>query len=324
MAFFQKTPADLIEADLKASRKKRVTTEQRLQYAEAQLAEYRATVEKLTNDVAENSAVAAASASVAGAEVEVQAWQNSLADIDAKILDLEDAEKEIANQKLRAETAAAIRVIIKESTDDSAALNVAIEKRIKSARRAAALIPDAAGIVNYLLNAQGELPLADAFTAQLLESRAVATIAGTAPAALAVPEQIAQKQKAVPPAPITARYFLSRNLAWFDAQGGKHSAPSCTDFDLPVGLITKATELGAIHAMDSDVRKKNHGGKSQSSKPAFEHCLWLNSDPTAKSNVTPIMSSHLGNLQVTVGTPIVGTMRSQPAMANTRTDKPQS
>jgi hypothetical protein len=91
---------------------------------------------------------------------------------------------------------------------------------------------------------------------------------------------------------------LSRNLAWYDAQGVKHCAPSLTDYDLPVGLITKATEFGAIHPMDSDVRKKNHGGKSQSSKPAFENCLWLNSDPTAKSVVEPVKSSHLGNFQV--------------------------
>jgi chromosome segregation ATPase len=159
MAFFQKaSPADLIEADLNASRKKRRDTEQRLQYAETQLAEYQATVKKLTNDVADNSAVAAASASVAGAEVEVKAWQKSLADINEKILDLEDAEKEIADQKLRAETAAAIRVIRQENIDDGAALNIAIEKRIKSARRAGDLIPESLGIVNYLMNAKTELP----------------------------------------------------------------------------------------------------------------------------------------------------------------------
>jgi hypothetical protein len=128
-----------------------------------------------------------------------------------------------------------------------------------------------------------------------------------------------------PPAPTTQRFFLSRNIAFYDAQGGKHCAPSLTDFDLPIGLITKATEFGAIHAMDSAVRKKNHGGKSQSSKPAFEHCVWLNGDPTAKSYVEPVRSSHLGDPQPMDRGPVrTGTLAPLQSMANTRTEKPRS
>jgi hypothetical protein len=317
MALFQKsTPADLISRDLAASLTKRKDIESRLQRAEVQAAQCRTVVDDLTHDAADDAAVAAALASKRAAEDLVTAWQKSLDDVNEKILDLEDATAEIANQKLRAETAAAIRTIMKDSVDDSAALDAAIARRIKSASRAAALIPDAAGVVAYLMNAKSELPLADALIQQLLESRAVATLAGTAPAALAVPEQIAVKPKVVAPVPTTARYFLSRNLAWFDAQGGKHSQASLTDCDLPIELITKANEFGAIHAMDSEVRRKNHGGKPQSQKPAIEHCLWLNSDPRAKNNVEPILSSHFE--RVDRGPVIVGTMRSQPLQVATR------
>jgi len=276
-------------------------------------------VDELTRDAADDAAVAAALASKRAAEDLCSAWQTSLDAINEKILDLQDATAEIADQKLRAETAAAIRMIIKESIDDSAALNVAIEKRIKSARKAAALVPEAAGIVHYLQNAKDELPRADALTVQLLESCAVATVAKTARAELVQPEQIAPKQKTVAPVPTTARYFLTKNLAWFDSEGGKHSQASLTDVDLPVELVTKARSFGAIHEMNSEIRRKNFGGVAQSTKPALANCLWLNDDPRAKSNVMPIKSSHLGDPQPMDRGPGYSFIApTAPAMANTR------
>jgi hypothetical protein len=176
---------------------------------------------------------------------------------------------------------------------------------------------ECSGIAEFIANCAAESELALSVSIPDLRSGARAVLEGREPAPVA-PGTVVKMPAPKPPVPTTQRFFLSRNIAFYDAQGGKFCAPSLTDYDLPVGLITKATEFGAIHAMDSDVRKKNHGGKSQSAKPAFEHCLWLNSDPTAKSTVAPIKSSHLGDLEITVGTPILGMMRSQPAMENTR------
>jgi hypothetical protein len=317
MALFQKsTPADLIAADLRTSLAERRDIEQRLQHAKNQAVKCRSFADELKHDAAEVGTALAATREAA----DLEAWlQKKLDDVSEKILDLQDADKEIALQKLRAETAAAIRAIMKESVDDSAALNVAIEKRIKSASRAAALIPDAAGVVGYLTNAKSELPLADALILQLLESRAVATIDGRAKAELAKPEQIAPKQKTAAPAPTTARYFLTKNLAWFDSEGGKHSQASLTDVDLPVELVTKARSFGAIHEMNSEIRRKNFGGVAPSTKPALANCLWLNDDPRAKSNVMPIKSSHLGDPQPMDRGPGYSFIApTAPAMANTR------
>jgi hypothetical protein len=326
MALFQKsTPADLISRDLAASLTKRKDIESRLQRAEVQAAQCRTVVDDLTHDAADDAAVAAALASKRAAEDLVTAWQKSLDDVNEKILDLEDATAEIANQKLRAETAAAIRMIMKESVDDSAALNVAIEKRIKSARRAAALVPDAAGVVGYLLNAKSELPLADTLILQLLESRAVATVAGTAPAALAVPEQPAPRQNVVVElAPTFERVFLTQNVAWYGPDGTIHCWPSLNDAELPVGpVLAKARTIGAAWAMNSEQRKKHHGGKSNA-KPPLEHCKFLNDDPRLKSNVAPIKSSHLGNPQPMDRGPGYNLIvPSQPLQVATRTEKPQ-
>jgi hypothetical protein len=327
MALFQKsTPADLISRDLAASLTKRKDIENRLQRAEVQAGQCRTVVDELTHDAADDAAVAASLASKRAAEDLVTAWQKSLDDVNEKILDLEDATAEIANQKLRAETAAAIRMIMKESADDSAALNVAIEKRIKSARRAAALVPDAAGVVGYLLNAKSELPLADALILQLLESRAVATVAGTAPAALAVPEQIAPPRQnvVVELAPTFERVFLTQNVAWYDPQGNVHCAPSLNDFELPVYVLAKARSIGAAWAMNSEQRKKHHGGKSNG-KPPLEHCKFLNDNPRLKSVAEPIKSSHLGNFEVVDRGPGYSFIApTAPLQVATRTEKPRS
>jgi predicted nucleic acid-binding Zn-ribbon protein len=327
MAFYNRNsnPGDMIAADLSASIAKRRDIETRLSRAETKAAECLEAVNDLTRDAADDAAVAAALVAKRASEDLVTAWQTSLADVSEKVLDLQDALKELDDQKMRKETSAAIEAISKRFVDDGTAVDIAIGKFIESTRRIADFVPDARGLEHYLTNAKAEIPLAVTLIAQIAQARAVATVAKTAPAALVMPEQIAPKLKTVPPAPTTARYFLSRNVAWFDAQGGKHCAPSLTDLDLPLHLVTKATEFGAIHAMDSDVRKKNHGGKSQSSKPAFEKCLWLNSDPTAKSNVAPIKSSHLGNPQpMDRGPGYSLIVPSQPLQVATRTEKPRS
>jgi hypothetical protein len=318
MAFFQKTPAELIEADLKASRKKRVTTEQRLQYAEAQLAEYRATVEKLTNDVAENSAVAAASASVAGAEIEVNAWRQSLADLDAKTLDLTDAEKEIADRKLRAETATAIEAIAKTLVDADATLNAALANMIGATRRAADFVLDAHGLTAYLMNAKEEVPRATALIAQILKDRAVQTIDGRAKAALVMPEVIAPKQKAVPPPPTETVFFL-RASKWTDETGKLQLIQKFTDATLSPALAKHAIKVGAAVERTDPVRKQNLGSWSGRQFHA-EHCFALDA-ASATSNITPIKP--MFEKHPNVPEPWSQVVPTQPLQVATRTEKPQ-
>jgi hypothetical protein len=321
MAFFNKTsPGDMIEADLKASLKTRKDIEQKLSSAMAQTVECQATVDQLGRDVADDFAVNAALTAKRAAEDLVTTRTKSLDDLDEKIADLQDAIKELADQKTRRETAAAIEMISKKFTEAGARFDAATAEFIEETRRTADFVLDAHGLTAYLMNAKAEVPAATALIAQILKDRAAQTIAKTARAELIMPEQIAPRQTSAPPARTTMRLFLTQHLGWHDAQGDKHRAPSMHDAELPLDLVGKARALGAAHDLKSDMRAKHFGSKT-SAPPAWEHCKFLNDDPRIKSNVAPIMSSHLGNFQVVDrGPPVTGTMRSQPAMAATRSE----
>jgi hypothetical protein len=93
------------------------------------------------------------------------------------------------------------------------------------------------------------------------------------------------------PAPTTARLFLTQPLGWYDENGKQHVAASMNDHEIPLALVAKARALGAAWDLDSPQRKQ-HGGSKTSAPPAWAHCKILNENPTAKSNVEPILSSH--------------------------------
>jgi hypothetical protein len=146
---------------------------------------------------------------------------------------------------------------------------------------------EASGISEYLANAANEVEIALSVSIPDLRSGALAVLEGRERA----PSQPAKIVKLVAPAPTTERLFLTHSLGWFDAEGRKYRAPAMHDADLPLTLIAKGKAIGAVHDMNSDVRRKNHGSKT-SAPPEWSHVKWLNSDPNAKTDVEPIMSSH--------------------------------
>jgi hypothetical protein len=145
---------------------------------------------------------------------------------------------------------------------------------------------EASGISEYLANAANEVEIALSVSIPDLRGGALAVLEGRERA----PSQPAKIVKLVAPAPTTERLFLTHSLGWFDAEGRKYRAPAMHDADLPLSLIAKGKAIGAVHDMNSDVRRKNHGSKT-SAPPEWSHVKWLNSDPNAKSAAEPIMSS---------------------------------
>jgi hypothetical protein len=319
MAFFQKTnPADLIDRDLAASIAKRRDIETRLSRAEGQAAESRNVVDELTRDAGDDAAVAAALVSKRASQDLVTAWQKSLDDVNEKILDLQDAVAEIADQKTRRETATAIEVVSKTFTDAGARFDAATAEFIDATRRAADFVLDAHGLTAYLMNAKAEVPAATALIARILKDRAAQTLAKTAPAALVLPEQIAPRQTSAPPAATTMRLFLTQHLGWHDSNGVKHRAPSMHDAELPLDLVAKARALGAAHDLNSDTRAKNHGSKT-SAPPDWNHVKWLN-NPKETSNVAPILRHSAFKPHPHVRAPYTINVPTQPAMVATRSE----
>ena len=181
--------------------------------------------------------------------------------VSEKILNLEDAQTEIADQKLRKETAAAIAEISKTVVEAGAVFDIATVKLIAATQRAADFVLDAHGLTAYLMNAKAEVPAATALIAQILKDRAAQTIAGTAKAHLVMPEQIAPRQTFVPPVPTTQRLFLTQHLAWYDSDGDKHRAPSMHDGELPLHLTR--LQRGRLRRARSQERRASQKSQQQ-------------------------------------------------------------
>jgi hypothetical protein len=268
---------------------------------------------------------------VAALQAKIDTAQSLLESLDEAVRTqserVAEAEREASDKETKRQRLAASEII----ANDVARIDAQLKPWLAATRALATDLAkygtarfECGSIGAYLANLAAETEVALAVSIPDLKGYVIAVAEGREKIPV-MPGTVVKMPAPKPPAPTTQRFFLSRNIAFYDAQGGKHCAPSLTDFDLPVGLITKATEFGAIHAMDSAVRKKNHGGKSQSSKPAFEHCVWLNGDPTAKSYVEPVRSSHLGDPQPMDRGPVrTGTLAPLQSMANTRTEKPRS
>ena len=163
-------------------------------------------------------------------------------------------------------------------------------------------------IAGYLRNCASEIEAAGIATIGSLRSYAAGIITGQFPIPRA-PGAIPAKAPA--PAPTTARLFLTQHLGFFDEQGGQHPLASMNDAEIPLALVAKARALGAAWDLDSPQRKQ-HGGSKTSAPPAWSHCKILNENPTAKSNVEPILSSHF-EPHPNVRPAYSGTMR-QPAV----------
>jgi hypothetical protein len=174
---------------------------------------------------------------------------------------------------------------------------------------------ECSGISEFLANAANQVELAASVSIPDLRSAARAVLQGTERPPV-MPGTVVKMPAPKPPAPTTERVFLTRNLAWFTPDGETHCAPSLNDCDLPLYVVAKARAIGAAHAMDNDLRRKHHGGKSNA-KPALVHCEWLNSDPRAKSNVEPIRHTAFEK-HPNVPPPYNIIVPTQPAMENTR------
>jgi hypothetical protein len=279
--------------DLRESEKKKIGDEQSLSQAQVDAAQAHAAVEELKHVAADPAKVKAALKTKREADDLVNFWADTLAAVDEKILDLQDAVDAIADQKVRVETAAVKEQIAKAVVEAGDAFNISATNYIDVLRQASDIVPDPhdlSAFPAYLTNVLAEFSPVKNLAAQTVRNSAAATLAGTGPAHLPTPESIAPKPSAPPPPPTTQRLFLTQHVAWYDEQGGRHRAPSMHAAELPLTLIAKARQSGAAHDLNSDIQRK-HGGTKTSAPPAWEHCKWLNENPLAKSNVEPILHS---------------------------------
>jgi chaperonin cofactor prefoldin len=201
------------------------------------------------------------------------------------------AEREMADEQTKKERTAASDVIyadVEHIEKQLAPWLAATRALAKDLRKYASFRTETSAIAEFIANASNEAELALSISIPDLRGGALAVLEGRerAPA-----KPSAVVKTVAPPIPTTGRVYLTASVAWHDDKGAKFRAPAMNDCDLPLTLIAKGKAIGAVHELNSDVRKKSHGSRAPT-VPAWEHCRWLNDDPNAKTGAEPIMSSH--------------------------------
>jgi hypothetical protein len=131
---------------------------------------------------------------------------DTLAEIAREIAAIEKQLAALADQKLRAETAAEIEQRANKLEAAGKQIDAAFEKLVEACRAADEVVLDGAGLTKFAVNARTEIQPTILMVARELRGRAAATVAGNAPAALRT-APLALVQQPQPEPPQLERYF---------------------------------------------------------------------------------------------------------------------
>jgi len=285
---FKTDNAKKLDRDLDTARAALAKLAARHAAAESAILERRAEAQSLARDGADDGMLDIAEAALRGAQDRVVTLAAALADTKQQVVTLERVRAELADKKLRLETAAALDELAEELGRAGAAFDTGATQLVDINYRIAPIILDAHGLQAFAMNARAEVPAAVEMIARLLRERAAATLAGTAPAKL---QTVAPEPAAAPPPPVpeTERVFLQRHVKWTDTAGAVHLGQQYTDADLPRTVAARALKTGAAVPMAHPTRKKNHNSRPPRI-PELSWCESLDAD-TGRSVVEPVKHS---------------------------------
>ena len=248
---------------------------ERLVAAETSIADRAASAQRLARDGASDAELDTAEAALRASRERRDTLSAALVDLNQQVVTLESERDDLADKKLRTETAAAIEVMADEMTKAGAAFDAGATALVETSRRVATIVLDGHGLQAFAMNARAEVPAAVTMIAGILRDRARATLAGTAPAAL--PKAEPAPTPAQPPTrPKTEQLFLMRHVKWTDHTGQLQLGPQFSDAELPPAAAARALKSGAGIAMDDPRRKKLHCTKPPR-QPNVEWCEDLDS-----------------------------------------------
>jgi hypothetical protein len=185
---FKSDPEKKLARDLAAVRSIRDKLSERLRATELAISERRAEAQRLARDGANDSELDAAEAALRSAQDRRATLAAALFDVERQVQELERAHDDLADKKLRAETAATVEKLVLEVAEAAAAFDAGAEKLAECTGRAAAIVADARGLEIFATHARAEVHAAIAMTTALLRSRASEVLKGNAPAKLPKPE----------------------------------------------------------------------------------------------------------------------------------------
>ena len=173
----------------------------------ANLAESEAAITRQTT-LAKDAAVGGDDPALAAAETSLRAAQDraatlkaALLDVDQRLAELEKSKTEMADRKLRAETAAEVELLVRKLTEDCAEFVALAERFSQHTGRAVPIVFEASGVHNIASICKSQVSDAIEMVCKLLRAHADAVIAGLAPATLPQPDNPALAAVPAPAAP---------------------------------------------------------------------------------------------------------------------------
>jgi hypothetical protein len=240
---FKSDPEKKLARDLDAARVNHNRLVERSKAAELMVSERRAEAQRLARDGANDSELDAAEAALRSAQDRRSTLAAALVDVERQVQDLERAQDDLSDKKVRTETAAAIEKLVLEVAEAAAAFDAGAEKLAECTGRAAAIVADARGLEIFATHARTEVRAAIAMTSALLRSQASEVLNGNVPAKLPKPEA----PIAVKPAPVaipTTHVFALQHLKWICETGQVKTLARYMAGSIPVKLAELAIEKG--------------------------------------------------------------------------------
>jgi hypothetical protein len=254
---FKSDTAKKLARDLDTARTARAKLADRLATAQTAVIERQTSTRALARDGADDRALDAAEAALRAAQDRVATLIAALGDAETQVAALESEQAHLADQKLRAETAAAIEVMAQEIEKAGVAFGVAAAQLTEISRRVAEIILDGHGLAAFAMNAGGEVPAAVEMIARLLRDRARATIDGATPAALPKAETVPAPVQQLPPQ--IRHVFMMRPAKYTDTDGKLVILRRWLDADLPPEIAIRALRSGCAVEVTDPRRKKLFG-----------------------------------------------------------------
>jgi len=248
---FKSGPEKTLQRDLDTARASRDKLAERLKAAELAISEQRAEAQRLARSGADDGALDVAEAGLRGAQDRQTTLTAALAETKAQVAALERARDDLADKKLRSETAVTIEKLALEVAETAAAFDAGAAKLAECTGRAAAIIIDAKGLEIFAKNARVEVSAAVAMISALLRSNASGVLGGSTPAGLPKPE-VPLLPKSRPARAPTQSIYALENLKCLGVDGNMQTVAKYTLASLPIPLAEKAIALGKADASGTD------------------------------------------------------------------------
>jgi hypothetical protein len=194
MALFKNNPERAVQSEIDAATANRERLSTKLVESEQGVARHAGAAKQaaLTGDDAE---LDRAEASLRAAQDRSATLKTALTEVDQQLEGLERTKAEIADRKLRAQTAAEIELLVRNMADVSAEYDAAAARLAELTARAVPLLWEARGLDDFINVGRAQVPPAIDNVAHLLRAHADDVIAGKAPATLRRPDAPASKAK---------------------------------------------------------------------------------------------------------------------------------